>query len=252
MNKQNKIRSLLSEAISVLNTIRINYQCPIGPRTAQLLNISRDVVPLIKNDHPIVADIILNATQTISQNPSMINAYAFGDLRTSITILNSLYQVHINGKRVFISHSSKDFNIVRDFTNHILMLGVGIKADDIFCTSIENLNIQNGEDIRRHINDNIRGADYLLLLLSDNYKKSEICQNEMGAVWLNNSRVRYYLLPGYTFDKIGWLAEPNQAEMLNNAVALDNLRNELVDYFDIDKTPIWSSQREEFLSMVNY
>lgn len=245
---QNKIKLLLNEAISMLNQIRINYQCPIGPRTAKLLSVSQDILLLIKDDYPIISNIISSAIQKITQNPSFINAYAFGDLRTSITILNSLYQGQSSAKRIFISHSSKDEQIVRDFTNHILMLGIGIKANDIFCSSIENLNIRNGEDIRKHINNNIRGAEYLFLMLSDNYKDSEICQNEMGAVWINNENIRYYLLPGYSFDKIGWLTEPNQAEMLNSPVALDSLRNELVDYFGIEQTPIWSVQREEFLS----
>ena len=62
----------------------------------------------------------------------------------------------------------------------LLILGIGLNPDDIFCTSIEDMTMRNGEDIRKHIQDNIRSAEYSFLLISDNYKASEICINEMG------------------------------------------------------------------------
>lgn len=70
----------------------------------------------------------------------------------------------------------------------------------------------------------------------------------MGAVWANNTTVRYYLLPNFTADKIGWLVNPLQAEQINNAVALDKLQKELLRLFGLKETGIWSSQREQFLA----
>ena len=109
------------------------------------------------------------------------------------------------------------------------------------------MNIRNGKDIRQYIHKNIAGSECSILLLSDNYKASEICQNEMGAVWISNAIVRYFLLPNFTAEKIGWLVNPNQAETITNAVALDNLRIELSKHFNLNETGIWSSQREQFL-----
>ena len=45
------------------------------------------------------------------------------------------------------------------------------------------MGLKNGEDIRRHIRENVRSADFSFLMISKNYKASEICLNEMGAVW---------------------------------------------------------------------
>lgn len=53
-------------------------------------------------------------------------------------------------------------------------------------------------------------ADFSFLLISENYKKSEICLDEMGAVWVINSNVRCYLLQNTGFDKIGWFYELNR------------------------------------------
>lgn len=95
----------------------------------------------------------------------------------------SLEKKNVNSKRIFISHSSKNKDIVEKFVDYILQFGIGIKAEDIFCTSIEEMGVKNGEDIRKHIQTNIQNVDYSFLIISKKYKASEICINEMGAVW---------------------------------------------------------------------
>lgn len=172
-------------------------------------------------------------------------------MRTIVDCVLSLER-KINAKRIFISHSSKDKRIVSEFNDRILQLGIGLSPDDIFCTSIEDMNIKNGEDIRNHIRKNILAADFSLLLISENYKRSEICLNEMGAVWAGNEdNVRYYLLPNTGFDKIGWLCDTKQAEEISNPIALDKLYYELTHFYQIEgRFDSWSRQRETFVNNV--
>ena len=110
----------------------------------------------------------------------------------------SLEKKNVNSKRIFISHSSKNKDIVEKFVDYILQFGIGIKAEDIFCTSIEEMGVKNGEDIRKHIQTNIQNVDYSFLIISKKYKASEICINEMGAVWAYDNKVRLYLCLLYT------------------------------------------------------
>lgn len=163
----------------------------------------------------------------------------------------SLEKKNINSKKIFISHSSKDKNIVEKFTDCILQLGIGINAEDIFCTSIEEMGVKNGKDIRKHIQTNIRNADYAFLLISKNYKASEICINEMGAVWAYDANVRLYLLPDVDFDEIGWLCDTRKANMINSSIGLDALHKEMIEYFERPDKETWSRQRETFISYVN-
>ena len=204
----------------------------------------RTLVDKAKSKYPRISSSLLDYIEQYDQFPIRY----FGRIEATLDCLITLEESAASGHRIFISHSSKDKAIVKDFVNHILMLGIGIESNDIFCTSIEEMNIENGEDIRNHIHKNILGSEYSILLLSDNYKASEICQNEMGAVWTNNATVRYYLLPNFTADKIGWLVNPLQAEHITNAVALDKLQKELLKLFELKETVIWSSQREQFLA----
>ena len=153
-----------------------------------------------------------------------------------------------DNKHIFISHSSKDKHIVSDFIDHILCLGIGIHRSNIFCTSIEDLAIKNGEEIRLHIQKNIRCADYSFLLISNNYKTSEICLNEMGAVWAYDSNVKLYLLPDTDFDNIGWLCDTRKANKITDSIALDLLYKELQEHYSLPNNfDTWSQQREIFV-----
>lgn len=152
-------------------------------------------------------------------------------------------------KKIFISHSSNDKDIVKSFTDNILQNGIGIESDDIFCTSIEDMTMQNGDNIRETIKKTILSADYSFIMFSENYKSSDICLNEMGAVWMADNCVRYYLLPNANFDMISWLYKYQKFEKLLDAVALDKLHKEMVEYYKIqDKGITWSKYRNIFLS----
>lgn len=165
-----------------------------------------------------------------------------------VNCIISLEEKIVNKKKIFISHSSNDEQIVRNFVDKILQLGIGICADDIFCTSIEDMNIKNGEDIRHHIQTNIKLADFSFLLISKNYKASEICLNEMGAVWAYDNNVRLYLLPDIDFPNIGWLCDTRQAEKINNPVALDKLYTEFTAHYGIShRFDAWSRYRQDFV-----
>lgn len=153
-------------------------------------------------------------------------------------------------RKVFISHSSKDVKLVKEFVDKILLLGIGLQEEDVFCTSIEGLNIKNGEDIREHIKKNILTSNYSFLMISDNYKRSEICLNEMGAVWFGDNKVRYYLLPNTGFDKIGWLCDTKQAEKIDSPITLDGIRKELVESYNLVEKQSWSRYRQDFVDSV--
>jgi hypothetical protein len=215
---------------------------------------------LIKDDYPIESARLQKRTSRLV-SCAKIGAYDFGAIQELISLLmlrensegiEQSTSLKVSRKRIFISHSSKDKQYITKFVNQILCLGIGVSPDDDFCTSIEDLGIKNGEDIRNHIHDNIRSAEYSFLMISDNYKASEICINEMGAVWAYDANVRLYMLPGATVDKIGWLCDARQTQNLSDAVALDQLYKEMRLHFGIvpDNFEHWSRIREGFVKSV--
>lgn len=200
----------------------------------------------IRTKYPFLSEKLKEYIDSYSYCP----VFTLGGIGNIVETIISLEEPK-NAKKIFISHSTKDKDVIENFVDMILTSGVGINEKDIFCTSIEDMGVKNGEDIRKHIQDNIRHADFSFLLISNNYKASEICVNEMGAVWAYNSNVRCYLLPNLGFDKIGWLCDTKKADKLNDTIALDALQKELIAYYSLpDKGLSWSRQREKFLEYV--
>ena len=198
----NKIKQNIEGCLDIIESIRSSINtgectfCQQCKYLSTLHNALNQLIASIKADSPIEAQQIqmyLPGLVGVAQ----VNAYDFGGIIAIINIIRAKYNLTSSRqKKIFISHSSKDKAIVQLFVDDILQLGVGIKPEQIFCTSIEDMGIKNGEDIRKHIHNNIKNADYSFLLISNNYKNSEICLNEMGAVWAydNNVNLTYYLI----------------------------------------------------------
>lgn len=113
----------------------------------------------------------------------------------------------MENNKIFISHSSKDIKIVEAFVKHILRLGLDISSERIFCTSMEGHGVKSGEYIPDRIKAEINKSCIAFLLLSKNYKKSEVCLNEVGAAWvsLEKTNVIPILLPDVDFKELGFL-----------------------------------------------
>lgn len=251
--------ALIEKIRAEINAGKCN-ECIFCNKVAELHDLLVQLIVLIKDDYPIECELLRKRTSRLVGR-AKIGAYDFGAIQELISLLvkrengatiGQSSSVQVSGKRIFISHSSKDKQYITKFVNQILCLGIGVSPDDVFCTSIEDLGIKNGEDIRNHIHDNIRSAEYSFLMISDNYKASEICINEMGAVWAYDANVRLYMLPGAIVDKIGWLCNARQAQNLSDAVSLDQLYKEMRLHFGIvpDNFEHWSRIREEFVKSV--
>ena len=178
-----------------------------------------------------------------------IHPFAFGETAALLCSLEAKIG-GLGGRKIFISHSSKNRATVQLFVDKILQLGSKIESQDIFCTSIEELGLQNGQEMRRHIETNILGCDLAILLLSKAYNKSPICLNEMGAVWCSSySEVRVFALPDIQIPQsVGWLFETRQADRLDNEAALDALHQSLVQAYALqDDLVAWGRHKREFL-----
>ena len=255
---ENQIKQNIVECRKIVEDIRrsindrkcVSCSIPTCKYLSSLNNALKQLTENIKLDLPIEARQMQEYLPGLVRAPR-VNPFDFGAIIAIINIIQARYSLTTERKqkRIFISHSSKDKHIVQIFVDDILQLGIGLKPEHIFCTSIEDMGIKNGEDIRRHIHDNIKNADYSILLISKNYKKSEICLNEMGAVWAYDNKVRFYLLPDADFDSIGWLCNTRIAERIDSRIALDDLHEQLQQYYSLQNESIrsWSRQREKFL-----
>lgn len=153
-------------------------------------------------------------------------------------------------KKIFISHALADEKVVSLFVNKILKAGCDVKTEDIIYTSQVDTGVVNGEDIPETLKKGIRESALFFMMVSENYRKSEVCLNEMGAAWIMDGLVRKIMvLPGAGFDKIGWLMSLKKGTKLEDKDGLDMIHDEVVQVMGCPlHTATWNQNRDEFLA----
>ena len=151
--------------------------------------------------------------------------------------------------KIFISHSSEDKEIVDLFKNIILNAGLGISDNDIAYTSSPETGVPTGGNIPQYIKEHIADSYFVFFMISDDYRKSEVCLNEMGAAWALEKNVKPLLLHDVSFKSVGWLYGMNLCAKIDDEDRLDELHDEFLDKFDsLPKTMVWNKRKREFLA----
>jgi TIR domain. len=161
--------------------------------------------------------------------------------------------IDLKAKDIFISHSSKDKLLIDKFVEKILILGLGLSNSNIFCTSTEGFGIRTGEDFRAAIRKNISESKITILIISPNYKKSEICLNEMGAAWVLNSHVIPTIIDPIDYKSVGTIMEPLHISKLNDSTFLDELSQIIFKALDKNEFDVvsWNKHKQEFIDFTN-
>lgn len=125
---------------------------------------------------------------------------------------------------IFVSHASKDREMVTAFVEGILKGGLGLQNQQIAYTSEECTGVPTSGDIPEFMRNKMDEAAISLVMLSDNYRSSEVCMMEYGAITLTKDK-KYALvvLPGYGADSIGWVNGHTKALFIAEEDKLDSL-----------------------------
>lgn len=84
-------------------------------------------------------------------------------------------------KNVFISHSSANKEIAEHLSAYLIR--VGVKEQNIFCSSIIGQGVANGEKLNVAIGKAIKKSKLIIFLLSHDFIKSSYCMEELGVGW---------------------------------------------------------------------
>lgn len=98
---------------------------------------------------------------------------------------------------VFISHKSCDKkygDALRD-----LLVGLGLKDDQIIYTSHPLNKIPLDANIYDYLRQNIHSNIFMIVLWSDEYLNSPACLNEMGAAWVTMADYTNIYVPNFSF-----------------------------------------------------
>lgn len=161
-------------------------------------------------------------------------------------------------KKIFISHASMDVEYVEKLVD--LFIDMGVREDQIFCTSVPGFGIPEGEDIYDYLRKQFNEyALHVVFVLSNNYYRSVASMNEMGAAWALYNKYTIVLLPGFGFKEIDGAINPRQIALkLDDRTdvvqeMLGQIKRSLFEEFglpDIADTR-WEKKRNLFIKEIN-
>lgn len=157
---------------------------------------------------------------------------------------------------IFISHSSKDEKIAKNFVNTILKLGLGVPNEDIFFTSDYSTSIPAAEDIPDALRDALLQMNLFISIISKDYFKSAVCLNEMGAGWvkLDKSRNLQLLLPDvkFTNKEMGFINVQKVGIRLDDQITLHRIFDDYQEIFSCynPKSGKFTEQLKVFISSI--
>lgn len=158
------------------------------------------------------------------------------------------------GTSIFISHATKDKEIVEAFVELLLIGALSVSIDKIFCVSTDGTKIKSGSDWRDSINESLLSAKVNFLIITPNYKESEVCLNEMGAAWVTSAMVLPLIVEPINYKTVGIIQEPIQIEKLLDENSLDRIKDIVQEVLEISpaliKSERWTVKKREFLSKV--
>ena len=256
MTKGNRqIKELINEGLSIISKMKIRSNSSAGPNTNKLKGIVKNLYPLISDDYPLLRDILSKAETRLIEN-GIINAFFFGDIRTSLKILKDNYS---RPPKIFISHKSEDEAFVKALVK-LLRLYIGSEAEKIFCSSIPTYKIGISKEIFPEIKSQFEGNDiFMIIVHSPRYYQSSVCLNEMGAAWIQNKEYYSFLTADCEYDDLDGVIDSKFISIKVNAKDATDRMNEFIykvlDFFNLPQLELsvfsqWESNRNEFLKEV--
>ena len=135
---------------------------------------------------------------------------------------------------IFLSHSSKDADIVNKFREIILESGLSVPPDQIKFTSAEDNGVHSGisipEDLRKFLKYE---TGLFIQFISSDYIKSRVCLNEEGAAWcmLPDRMFLSIIIPPATFTDMSWVKDHNKALKITETESLMNIYEHRKTFF---------------------
>ena len=92
--------------------------------------------------------------------------------------------------KIFISHSHGD-KPVADALVDLIEDCCGVNAAEIFCSSVEGLGGKNGKILSEDVKKKLLESKFVITYLTKNYRNSEFCLAELGAVWILSEKKNF-------------------------------------------------------------
>ncbi|WP_164002388.1 toll/interleukin-1 receptor domain-containing protein [Pyxidicoccus caerfyrddinensis] len=154
----------------------------------------------------------------------------------------------MNESQIFVSHASPDVALV-DALRDLMVVGMGVPQERIFCTSLEGTGIPEGQSFVPFIKSKLQTPALVLMVVTPSYYESAFCLCELGAAWAMAHNSFPLMIPPVDSDNLKAVLHGTQVGELTNEKALDRLFDRVKDALKIKGVPTatWNVKRDQFL-----
>lgn len=203
-------------------------------------------------------DRIENFLQDLSDAYNTSREGGIKDVENSfpVSVADKLVRESEKPTKIFISHSSMDKAFALALVELLEYLKIDGK-DKIFCSSVPGYWVNPGEDLYERIKKEYEQYNlFMIYLISDNYLKSPMSLNEMGAAWLLKNEYQVFLLPELSIRDLGNVCiGTNSIAILWNSESLqeslNDFKNKLISLFGVAQPDEnrWLAQSKRFIEV---
>lgn len=153
--------------------------------------------------------------------------------------------------KVFISHASKDSDIVEEMIE--ILESIGLDSHQIFCTSFEGYGIELGENFLDSIKGELSSDSLVIFILSKSFYESPVCLCEMGATWVLAKEHIPVLVPPLDYADIKGVIPLSQGFKINEPLKLNLFKEKIEKVFSLQSTvsmSTWERKRDRILTRI--
>lgn len=130
---------------------------------------------------------------------------------------------------VFISHAAVDKPLVDDVKT-MIQTAVGLSPTEIFYSSSAGSGIPAGKNFVAHMADRMRGAGFVVAVITPAYLESRFCLAELGAVWYSEDKEFFPLCIAVDYDELTATLTGVQVPRLDARASLTGLLQKICGY----------------------
>lgn len=153
--------------------------------------------------------------------------------------------------KIFISHASKDADIVEELID--ILESLGVESGQIFCSSFEGYGIELGNDFLESLKSELKAEALVLFVLSKNFYESPICLCEMGASWVLSNHHIPILIPPMEYSDVKGVIPLSQGLKINEPRKLNLLKEKIEKLFEIENRSsqsTWERRRDRAIARI--
>lgn len=155
-------------------------------------------------------------------------------------------------KKIFISHATADKEIVELLID--LLEDIGLKSNQIFCSSFEGYGIPLGENFLDRIKQELASDVMVLFMITNNFYESKVCLCEMGAAWALSKGHIPIVVPPLSYSGIKGVIPLTQGMLINDSEKLNTFKEQLEKDFNLNTKigiSVWERKRNKFIKDIN-